>query len=322
MRPEHSAIPSSSVHNVPRRDILKLAGGASIFTATNGVLNLFSSTASAEPVPTNRNVIIFTTDQQQELRWFPDGWESENLPGLTRLRTKGVSFTKAYTNTAMCTPARATLFTGLYPAQHHNTDTLSEGMSQSEGEHQLDPSIPNLCTILQGAGYDVVWKGKWHLSKGTEHPDGTETGDDIARYGADQWNHPDAGGDAKLKNYGGGDTNHDGRYFDGSTWQAPTGNPSDPDYIFTQGDGPVNAEFEQESVMAFLRHRIANPGGNPFCIVICLINPQAARGCPPRFPVRTGPTFRAVISEPKSARRGPSKPGPSPSDCRPPWPRI
>ena len=267
--------------DVLRRDFLKLAGGASVFTAANGVLNLFTTTASAEPEgPARRNVIIFTTDQQQELRWFPDGWESANLPGLTRLRNKGVSFTKAYTNTAMCTPARTTLFTGLYPAQHLNTDTLSEGMSQSEEEHQLNPSIPNLCTILQGAGYDVVWKGKWHLSKGTEHPDGTHSDDDIARYGAEDWNHPDAGGDAKLKNYGGGNTNHDGRYFDGSTWQAPTGNPLDPDFIFTQGDGPINAEFEQESVMAYLRHRIDNPGGNPFCLVICLINPHDVLGCP------------------------------------------
>jgi arylsulfatase A-like enzyme len=263
-----------------RRDFIKMAGGAGIFAAASGTLNLFANNQATELTQTNRNVILFATDQQQELRWFPEGWEAANIPGLTRLRNKGVSFTKAYTNTAMCTPSRTTLLTGLYPAQHRNTDTLSEGMSQSEEEHQLDPSIPNLCTIMQAAGYDVVWKGKWHLSKGTEHPDGTYSEDDIARYGANEWNKPDAGGDAKLKNYGGGHTNHDGRYFDGSTWQDPTGNPEDPDYIFTQADGPINEEYEKESVMAFLRHKIEHPGGNPFCLIICLINPHDVLGCP------------------------------------------
>ena len=227
-----------------------------------------------------RNLILFTTDQQQEFRWFPEGWEQANLPGLTRLRNRGVSFRRAYTNTAMCTPSRTTMFTGLYPAQHRSTDTLSEGMSQSEGEHQLDPTIPNLGTILREAGYDVVWKGKWHLSKGVDQPDGGHVDDDISRYGMEEWNSPDAGGNAELKNYGGGSTDHDGRFFNGSTWQPPTGDPTDPDYIFTQADGPANPSWERDSVMAFLRHRIENPGGNPFCLVVCLINPHDVLGCP------------------------------------------
>jgi len=266
-----------------RRDFLSMISGAGAMVATHGAVNLWPMMARAQgggAQVARRNIILFTTDQQQEPTWFPEGWEEENLPGLTRLRNRGVSFTRAYTNTAMCTPSRTTLLTGLYPAQHGNVDTLSEDMTQSEEEHQLDPNLPNIATVLQAEGYDVVWKGKWHLSKGTEHPDGSYTPDDISRYGMSGWNSPDAGGDAKLKNYAGGNTNHDGRYLDGTTWQAPQGSPSDPDYIFTQADGPVNAEFERESVMAFLRHKIANPGGNPFCLIICMINPHDVLGCP------------------------------------------
>ena len=266
-----------------RRDFLSMIGSTGAMVAAHGAVNLWPMMARAQggSVPTDRrNIICFTTDQQQQLEWFPEGWEEENLPGLTRMRNRGVSFTRAYTNTAMCTPSRTTLFTGLYPAQHGNVDTLSEDMTQSEEEHQLDPNLPNIATVLQAAGYDVVWKGKWHLSKGTEHPDGTYTSDDISRYGMTGWNSPDAGGDAKLINYAGGNTNHDGRFLDGTTWQAPQGSPSDPNYIFTQADGPVNAEYERESVMAFLRHKIANPGGNPFCLIICMINPHDVLGCP------------------------------------------
>lgn len=180
----------------------------------------------------------------------------------------------------MCTPARTTLFTGVYPAQHLNIDTLSENMSQSEQEHQLDPTIANLSTVLEAEGYDVIWKGKWHMSKGKENPDGSYTSDDISRYGMEYWNSPDAGGDAKLPNYGGGSVNNDGRFFDGSTWQDPVGDPSDPDYIFTQADGPPNPENEANGAMAFLREKINNPGGNPFCLVVCLINPHDVLGCP------------------------------------------
>ena len=117
--------------------------------AAQGVVNLWPTAARAESPLPRRNVIFFTTDQQQELSWFPEGWEAANLPGLTRLRSRGVSFTRAFTNTAMCTPSRTTLFTGLYPAQHGNVDTLSEEMSQSEQEHQLDPSLPNIATVLK-----------------------------------------------------------------------------------------------------------------------------------------------------------------------------
>lgn len=270
--------------SVSRRKFLKMMGGAGALGATHGALTLFPGDLRAgipqSALNERRNLIVFTTDQQQALRWFPPGWEEANLPGLTRLRNRGLSFHRAYTNTAMCTPSRTTLFTGLYPAQHGSFDTLSEGMSQSMEEHQLDPSIPNIATILKAEGYDVVWKGKWHLSKGVEHPDGSHSDDDIRRYGMDGWNSPDAGGDAKLPNYGGGTVNNDGRFFDGSTWQAPVGDPQDPESIFTQADGPPDPAHVMDSAMKFLRDRIENPGTKPFCLIICLINPHDVLGCP------------------------------------------
>ncbi len=279
----HKRNESSSI-NIDRRKFLKMIGGMGAVTAAQGVLNFWPNAAQASSyqsaIENRRNIIIFTTDQQQQLRWFPEGWEAANLPGLTRLRNKGVSFHRAYTNTAMCTPSRTSLFTGLYPAQHRSVDTLSEGMTQSEEEHQLDPSIPNIGTIFKAAGYDVVWKGKWHLSKGVEKPNGETSSDDISRYGMDGWNAPDAGGDAKIPNYGGGTANNDGRFFNGRTWQEPVGDPEDPDYMFTQADGPFNAEDEQKSVMAFLRQKIENPGGNPFCLIIALVNPHDVLGAP------------------------------------------
>ena len=72
-------------------------------------------------------------------------------------------------------------------------DTLTEDFKQSAVERQLDPTLPNLATCLKAAGYAVVYKGKWHLSKRVKAADGTPLQDDISRYGFDGWDAPDAG---------------------------------------------------------------------------------------------------------------------------------
>ena len=40
------------------------------------------------------------------------------MPNDTELARTGLSFEKAFCNTAMCSPSRATLFTGRYPGEH------------------------------------------------------------------------------------------------------------------------------------------------------------------------------------------------------------
>jgi hypothetical protein len=62
-------------------------------------------------------VVLFLTDQERAVQHFPPGWVEANLPGFTRLKKNGLSFTRAFTNACMCTPARTTLLTGYLPAQ-------------------------------------------------------------------------------------------------------------------------------------------------------------------------------------------------------------
>lgn len=217
------------------------------------MVNLFVPAARADgpsvpPATAGMNLILFITDQERALQWFPTGWAAANLPAYTSLCANGVSFERACANSCMCTPSRNTLFTGLFPAQHRSPDTLTEGFPQSATEHQLDPTLPNLATTLKAAGYEVVYKGKWHLSKGVEGADGAFQSDDISRYGFDQWDAPDAGQDVKIENYGGGNANHDTRYIN--------------------------------DAVAYLRHKRDNPGGKPFCLVVSLVNPHDVLGYP------------------------------------------
>jgi len=228
-----------------RRGFLKTVAGAAAFTATEGFLEVpFARGQSA----TQRNLILFITDQERAIQWFPPGWAAANLPATQQLLNTGVAFERGCTNSAMCSPSRNTMFTGQFPAQHRTFDTLTEDFQQSESEHQLDPTLPNLATVLKGAGYEVVYKGKWHLSKGVENCDGSYAEDDITRYGFDSWNPPDAGQDVKIENYGGGTANNDQRFVD--------------------------------DAVAYLQEKAANPGTKPFCLVISLVNPHDVLGYP------------------------------------------
>ncbi|MBN1207459.1 MAG: sulfatase-like hydrolase/transferase [Myxococcaceae bacterium] len=56
------------------------------------------------------------TDQQRTFQHFPQEWIQQNLPSFSRLQQNGLTFTSAITNTCRCSPSRAVLFTGLYPA--------------------------------------------------------------------------------------------------------------------------------------------------------------------------------------------------------------
>lgn len=224
----------------PRRDFLKMIGGAGALMAAEGALNVWPLQAAT---PANgRNVIIFLTDQERALQWFPPGWAEKNLPCQMGLANTGVTFSHAYTNTAMCTPARTTLFTGLYPAQHLSVNTLSEGNVQSESEHQLNPTYPNLGTVMTAAGYEMVYIGKYHLSKGIIQPNGVNIWDDIERYKFSQWDPPDAGRNTSMEDYGGGTADNDARYI--------------------------------SDALAYLTNKINNPGGKPFCLVVSLVNPH------------------------------------------------
>jgi Arylsulfatase A and related enzymes len=231
---------------INRRGFLKTVGGAAAFAAAHGFITI--PVGRAQAATGKRNLILFLSDQERAIQWFPPGWAEAHLPNYTALRNSGILFENCCTNTAMCTPSRNTIFTGLFPAQHQSFDTLTDGFEQSESEHQLDPTLPNLATVLKAAGYEVVYKGKWHLSKGVEGCDGTFINDDIVRYGFDLWDPPDAGQDTKIENYGGGTADNDQRFID--------------------------------DAVAYLQEKVANPGDKPFCLVVSLVNPHDVLGYP------------------------------------------
>lgn len=120
-----------------------------------------------------KNVVIFLTDQESPLLNVPPGWEEANLPGITRLKNNGLEFKRAYTNAAMCTSARATFFTGFLTTQTNARYVLEDFLPGNLNPQINTPSdLPNMATAAKAAGYEVVYKGKMHLTK-ADNADGT-----------------------------------------------------------------------------------------------------------------------------------------------------
>src|SRR5690606_30478414 len=59
-------------------------------------LGLLTKTAHAAELSGQKNILVILTDQERPTMWFPDGWEAANLPHLTRLKTNGLTFNRAF----------------------------------------------------------------------------------------------------------------------------------------------------------------------------------------------------------------------------------
>ena len=93
------------------------------------------------------NVLFITLDTTRADRLGCYGYPEAQTPTLDRLASEGVLFERACSPAPLTLPVHASLFTGLYPAEH--------GL-RTNGRGSLDRSIPTLATDLAAAGYDTA----------------------------------------------------------------------------------------------------------------------------------------------------------------------
>lgn len=188
------------------------------------------------------NLLILITDQERYPQHWPEGFADAYLPNRKRLSDRGLTFTRAFCASSMCTPSRATLFTGLYAPEHGVTQTLRYGTGPNAiNQPTLQPEMPNLATMLEAAGYDVQYRGKWHISKEPSGIEGVGSWRDLDRYGFHGWIPPDGGTDQSPAVFGGGNTDYDNYYAD--------------------------------QAVEFLKNAKAH-SAKPFALILCLINPH------------------------------------------------
>jgi arylsulfatase A-like enzyme len=100
------------------------------------------------------NILFIMVD---EMRWDAMGCEKHSIvktPNLDRLAAQGVRFSSSYTVSPVCSPSRASAFTGRYAHVH---GCISNGIPANNGEIFL-PSI------LKHHGYHTAIAGKLHYT--------------------------------------------------------------------------------------------------------------------------------------------------------------
>ncbi len=127
-----------------------------------------SGTATAAEQPLN--VVLILAD---DLGWTDlacygsDFYES---PHLDRMAKEGMRFTQAYSACTVCSPSRAALMTGKYPARLHLTNWLP-GVNYPSNAKMLPPKFnqqlpleeETIAETFRAAGYKTACIGKWHL---------------------------------------------------------------------------------------------------------------------------------------------------------------
>ena len=186
--------------------------------------------------PTHRpNLLFLITDQERYPQHWPEGWAGRTCPTASGSRTTASPSDRAFCNGRMCSPSRATLFTGLYAAQHGVTEVLQFGGPDRDGspgptaQTTLQPGLQNIGRMLLDAGYDVQYRGKWHVSKDPTGTLAVQSPGDL-EITASGWIPPEAGTDQEAAVFGGGDTNYDAQYASqaAESSQGPTRSPPGP----------------------------------------------------------------------------------------------
>ena len=163
-----------------RRHLLTAVASAGVALSGHTLVVPPAGAASRSSTP---NVIVILAD---DLGWEELGCYGNTFnetPHIDSLARRGVRFTQAYAAAPICSPTRASLLTGQYPARTGITDFLD---AEGAPSHRfLDPGLPTLPRGLAAAGYTSGLIGKWHLTEDYSGPHAERDGSP-QRHGFDQ----------------------------------------------------------------------------------------------------------------------------------------
>jgi len=146
-----------------RREFLEALGAGTLALA-GGRLARGAAAKAAKP-----NVVLILID---DLGWSDLGCYGSTYyetPNIDRLATQAMRFTDAYAACPVCSPTRASLMTGKYPATANLTDFIPghwrpyAKLIVPKFNQQLPLEEVTIAEALEAAGYRTACFGKWHL---------------------------------------------------------------------------------------------------------------------------------------------------------------
>ena len=109
-----------------------------------------------------KNILFILTDQQRFDTLGCNGAPQCQTPNIDKLAEEGVNFSHAFTPIALCSPARGSIITGLFP---HNHGQL---VNTSNFNGVFDKNIldkPSWIKTLHDSGFNTGYIGKWHIPR-------------------------------------------------------------------------------------------------------------------------------------------------------------
>lgn len=235
-----------------RRDFLK-TGGAVAAGGMLANLEIFETAASAATKSDRRpNIVFILVDEMRFPSVFPAGVHNAEqflhhfMPNVHHLWTRGVKFERYYSSGNACSPARATIATGLYPHQEWLLST------RTANGPALQSAFPTYGKLLRSFGYQTPYIGKWHLSN---PPTDLSVDGYLADYGFTGLTNPDPTG---LNGGGAGGVVPTEKY--------PAGLPADANGV------PIDDSYVANQAVQWLGQN-AN-SDNPFCLTVSFVNPH------------------------------------------------
>ena len=127
------------------------------------------------------NVLFILADDLGKRDLSVEGSTFYESPNIDRIANEGVRFTNGYATCQVCSPSRASIMTGKYPARLDITDWIGAAMGEQWKRntpllpaiynHNLDHNDTTVPEAFQSAGYTTFFAGKWHLGSEGSHPD-------------------------------------------------------------------------------------------------------------------------------------------------------
>ena len=137
------------------------------------------------------NILLIHVDDLGATDLGVFGSDFYDTPNIDRLASEGMIFTQSYAAAAICSPSRAALMTGKYPARTGITDwirakfqggaglALPTEFEENEGKPLKTPKnqgyLPleelTLAEHLKAHGFSTIHVGKWHLGEQGNHPE-------------------------------------------------------------------------------------------------------------------------------------------------------
>jgi arylsulfatase A-like enzyme len=148
---------------VKRRDLLKTLGAVTAASAFSGNANALDDSKKHAYLAAKPNILVFLTDDHGQWLQQAYGNSEVHTPNMSRIARNGVRMTNAFTTCPVCSPARASFFTGRMPSQHGIHDWIEETRQAYAYPWLKGQTI--ISERMRDAGYHTGLVGKWHCGE-------------------------------------------------------------------------------------------------------------------------------------------------------------